>query len=449
MTFAPPSPKFIPARHHGGAQTPTLIVVHATVGPTTAGAALGVARMWNGPGSPVSSAHYVTDTATTYQCVGDHTVAYHCGHNDDSLGLEMCFMPLANSLANWLLPKSARKGRRDSYQHGKVIPLRWLNPTVSSMMVRNANLQAQLHLAYGIPVRYLGVEEVKAWDAAGRPAHLGGYTTHAVMSEAFHQSTHWDPGTWPQRLYDRTLRRQVRALRKGAEPTPTPAPGSTDTLNVLAWNVKTGNPAAKHTIENLLELHKPDVAVFMECQPLAVDFKEIEATSGYTVLRERVASGWYHEPMDERGETVVLLAPGVTASYDKVRVMGQRWVGPVHRNEHTGRRYRMLRLKAHGKTWRLCAAHWPTGWSHAKNTSAVQETLRFSRAWMGRGLRAPSVIVGDLNAGAGKLRPMFPKQTVTGTGPDNLIAGKADVTMEKLGRYGSDHHAVLYCLEAK
>lgn len=217
-TFQPPAPEFIGARFHGPDHQPdpTLVVLHATVGPTAAGAARAVAHMWAGPNSPVSSAHYATDEAETIQCVYDHTEAYHCGYNIGSLGLEMCFMPLAASLANWLLPPKLRIGPQPVYQHAKITPLRWLQPSVRAMMRRNARLQAELHLSYGIPILFRDVPEVLAWDAAGRPAHLGGYTTHAVMSEAFHKSTHWDPGAWPQGLYDRTLRRQAAQLRAAA-----------------------------------------------------------------------------------------------------------------------------------------------------------------------------------------------------------------------------------------
>lgn len=211
-TYAAPSPPMIAAAHHGGAQTPTLIVMHATVGPTKTGAARAVAEMFRA-GARVASAHYVVDEAITYQCVGDHAVAYHCGYNADSLGIEMCFYPLADSLRNWLRPKSERTGPRLEAGHQSITPMRWLQPTVRRMLRRSANLAGDLCLAYGIRRRYIGVRAVRAWDAAGRPAELGGITTHAVMSRAFKKSTHWDPGAWPRRLFIHRVRVHVRKIK--------------------------------------------------------------------------------------------------------------------------------------------------------------------------------------------------------------------------------------------
>jgi hypothetical protein len=214
VTYPAPNPTQIPAAHHGGSQRPTLIVMHATVGPTKAGAARAVAEMFRA-GARVTSAHYVVDEAATYQCVGDHTVAYHCGYNPDSLAIEMCFYPLADSLRNWLRPKSERTGDRLEVGHTRLTPMRWLQPTVRRMFRRTATLTGDLCLAYGIRRRYLGVRKVRAWDAAGRPAELGGITTHAVMSRAFKRSTHWDPGAWPRRLFMYRVRAHVRRV-KGA-----------------------------------------------------------------------------------------------------------------------------------------------------------------------------------------------------------------------------------------
>ena len=214
-TYAPPRPPFIPAAHHGGSQRPTLIVMHATVGPTKAGSARAVAKMFAG-GARVASAHYTVDELETYQSVGDHTVAYHCGYNPDSIAIEMCFYPLADSLRNWLLPKSERTGDKLTVGHQLILPARWLQPAVRRMFRRAANLVGDLCLAYGIRRRYLGVRAVRAWDAAGRPAELGGITTHAVMSRAFKKSTHWDPGAWPRRLFIHLVRNHVQKIKNGA-----------------------------------------------------------------------------------------------------------------------------------------------------------------------------------------------------------------------------------------
>lgn len=211
--FAAPSPPMIAARWHGGRQTPTLIVMHSTVGPAKAGAARGVAGYFAREGNK-TSAHYVVDAAEVIQTVGDHTVAYHCGHNQDSLGIEMCDYPVLKSVAHWFLPKKQRTGHQNVTPHGKVNPLRWLEPSHRAMLRRAGHLVGDLCLAYNIPVRTLTDAQLRAWDHAGRPAHLGGIVTHAQMSRVFHQSTHWDPGSWPRALFLHRVRVRVKNRKK-------------------------------------------------------------------------------------------------------------------------------------------------------------------------------------------------------------------------------------------
>lgn len=206
----PPSPRLIAARWKGSAQAPGLLVMHSTVSPTKAGAAGAVARMF-ATETTKTSAHYVVDAAEVIQCVGDHTVAYHCGHNQDSIGIEMCDMPVADSQAHWWLPKSKRRGKRGWFHHRPMRPLRWLEPQHRAMLGHTAHLAARLCLAYGIPIRYLSDDQLRAWDRAGRPARLGGIVTHAQMTQVFKQSTHWDPGRWPKRLF---LKHVIKAAAK-------------------------------------------------------------------------------------------------------------------------------------------------------------------------------------------------------------------------------------------
>lgn len=205
MKFPAPTPDFIPARFHGGRQTPGLIVLHSTVGPTKKGSARGVARFFATEDNP-TSATYCVDEAEVIQCVGDHTVAYHCGYNNDSLAIEMCDYPAEGTLARWF-------GRRQPGDHKKVSRLRLMDPQHRRMLENTIDLTADLCLAYGIPPRFLGVKEVQAWDRGGRKAALGGITTHAVMSKAFRRSTHWDPGAWPRHLFMGRLRAAVAAKK--------------------------------------------------------------------------------------------------------------------------------------------------------------------------------------------------------------------------------------------
>ncbi|HET6699525.1 MAG TPA: peptidoglycan recognition family protein [Nocardioidaceae bacterium] len=167
MTVAPPSPPFIAARHHGGSQTPRAVVMHATVSPDNPGTARDIANWWAGPSSPVTSAHYVVDPRETIQCVGDHTVAYHCGYNTGSIAVEMC-----------------------DEQTGPAS--RWADADSRAIVDRSAELVARLCLAYGIEMRRPSIAELKA-----KGPH--GIYGHDDSRRAFGHTTHTDPRDfdWP------------------------------------------------------------------------------------------------------------------------------------------------------------------------------------------------------------------------------------------------------------
>jgi N-acetylmuramoyl-L-alanine amidase CwlA len=186
-TYAAPSPLLIPARWHGGSQTPRSIVMHSTVSPCKPGAARATAEFFAREDNP-TSAHYCVDPLEVVQCVPDHTVAYHCGYNQDSIGIEMCEYP--------------------AFVVNRVNLARWLTPEHRRMKRRAAHLVARLCLAYDIPPYFVGVK--------GLLAGKHGVTTHACMSKAFKRSTHWDPGAWPRRQFMRQVRRQIALIKSGA-----------------------------------------------------------------------------------------------------------------------------------------------------------------------------------------------------------------------------------------
>jgi N-acetylmuramoyl-L-alanine amidase CwlA len=178
--FQAPHPDLVAARWKGGAQTPKDIVLHSTVTPCDFGWARKVAHFFATEDNK-TSAHYIVDPGEVIQCVGDHTVAYHCGFNQDSIAVEMCEFPSLLNLARWLSPKHIM------------------------MRKRAQRLVARLCLAYDIPPYYRGVK--------ARLDGKHGVTTHNVMSKAFKQSTHWDPGAWPRRLFMRGVRKRIEVLK--------------------------------------------------------------------------------------------------------------------------------------------------------------------------------------------------------------------------------------------
>jgi hypothetical protein len=58
--------------------------------------------------------------------------------------------------------------------------------------------------AYDVPVVFLTPADL----LAGKH----GITTHANVSLAFGESTHWDPGFWPQYRFMRLVRKEYAAL---------------------------------------------------------------------------------------------------------------------------------------------------------------------------------------------------------------------------------------------
>jgi hypothetical protein len=179
--ISPPSPPFIPARFRGGKQTPKAIVMHATVSSDNKGTARDIANWWAGPTSPKSSAHYTVDPGEVIQSVGDHTVAFHCGFNQNSIGVEMC---------------DEQVGPAD----------RWQDADSTAIIRRAARLVARLCLAYDIePIRPT-IAELKR-----RGPH--GIYGHNDSRLAFGSTTHTDPRDFPWPMFMRLVRKEVRRLR--------------------------------------------------------------------------------------------------------------------------------------------------------------------------------------------------------------------------------------------
>lgn len=204
--FAPPTRPFIPARHRGGSQTPRGIVIHGTVSPDNAGTARTIANWWHGPTSPVTSAHYVVDPREDIQCVGDHTVAYHCGFNTGTIAIELCDEQVG--------PAS-----------------RWTDADSVAILHRAARLAAELSLAYGIEVSRPSVAELKA-----KGPH--GIYGHNDSRLAFGHTTHSDPLDFPWDKFLGMVRAEVAALRGGlaspSAPAAAPAkPSKAKTFKVL------------------------------------------------------------------------------------------------------------------------------------------------------------------------------------------------------------------------
>lgn len=195
--FPAPAPVYLgpPAKSSGLGNKPiNRIVIHSTVSPCEPGGARRIAAYFRSAAAG-GSAHYCVDPKETVQIVYDSTIAWHAPPNANSLGVEMCDVPgpVPNDS-----PGSARwKALKRSW--------RWVRPNQRAMLARAAKLTAELCAAYEVPAVFLSSTELRA----GRR----GITTHANVSGAWRQSTHWDPGFWPRRRFMRLVRRELRAIR--------------------------------------------------------------------------------------------------------------------------------------------------------------------------------------------------------------------------------------------
>jgi hypothetical protein len=197
--FPAPSPTYLgpPKKHSGSNNKPiNRVVIHSAVMPCEPGRARQLARM-NSEGTGGGSWHYATDPTETIQCSYDSMVCWHAPPNDHSIGIEM---------ADWPEQLPAPEGTT-RWQRAR-LRWRWTGRNHQRMLNRTARLTAELCLAYDLPIRFLSPADLQA----GRK----GITTHANVSQAFGQSSHWDPGFWPRYAFMALVRSHAAALRKAA-----------------------------------------------------------------------------------------------------------------------------------------------------------------------------------------------------------------------------------------
>lgn len=164
---------FVAARHFSAANRTKvdLIVIHTaecSEGPSSARA---VADYFAGANAPQASAHYVVDADHVIQCVLEKDIAWHApGANDRGIGIEHAGFARQTS-ADW----------RDNYSEKE--------------LVNSANLAGTLAVRYGIPLRRLTVDELRAGAR--------GFCGHVDITIAFNGGKgHVDPGVaFPWDLY--------------------------------------------------------------------------------------------------------------------------------------------------------------------------------------------------------------------------------------------------------
>ena len=193
-----PAPPYLgpPFRFSSGHNKPIRrLVVHSTVSPCVPGGARAIAAYFRG-NTAGGSAHYVIDPAEVVQAAYDDVICWHAPPNPHSLGFEMCDIPGPRPAPGtpWQTIQRLRRAWR------------WIKPNQLRMLRRTAQVVAQAALAYDVPLVFLTADDVRK--------DRSGITTHANVSDAWHESTHWDPGWWPRRRFMRLVRRYAKKLEK-------------------------------------------------------------------------------------------------------------------------------------------------------------------------------------------------------------------------------------------
>lgn len=186
--YPAPAPAYLgPPRHFtfGDNKPINRIVIHSTVSPCKVGGARAIAAYFRGV-TAGGSAHYVVDPGEVVQVGYDSVICWHAPPNRNSLGVELCDMPFP-----------APEGHA-----------RWLDAAHLQMLDRAARLTAELCLAYDVPLRRV------TW--AGLKLGRRGITSHAAVSKAFSQSSHWDPGAFPWRRFIKKVRHEAALIQRKA-----------------------------------------------------------------------------------------------------------------------------------------------------------------------------------------------------------------------------------------
>ena len=208
----PPSPPVIdghPAKHSGTLNHPVRrVVIHSAVMPCEKGRARQLGEM-NSKGSGGGSWHYAVDPAEVFQCSWDSYVCWHAPPNDGSLGIEMADYPgpvPSDDKRPTGMKLVTAKAVAEFKSAGRA--WRWGRRDQRRMLRKTARLTAHLLLANDLPLRYCGPRALRN----GRR----GWTTHAAVSAAWGESTHWDPGWWPRAWFAALVRRYAKEIREQA-----------------------------------------------------------------------------------------------------------------------------------------------------------------------------------------------------------------------------------------
>ncbi len=379
MNYPAPAPKMIAARHKGGRQTPRAIVIHATVSPDNPGTAEAIAKWWAGPNSPVTSAHYVRDPKVTFQCVGDHTVAYHCGSNQDTIGYELCDEQIGAAS-------------------------RWKDADSQAIIRGAARDVAQLCLAYKIqPIR----PTVAQLRAKGKHGIYG----HDDSRRAFGRTTHTDPRDFPWDQFLALVRQQIDAIKKAAAGGPNyPKLAAAD---FAVWNAKVGD--------------RPTFGAELEAVMNGRRFGAILETGGNRDVIREYAGDMKYSIFTGKGDvgasTMILAKHGSGITRHGLIDVDTVWWGPKGK-AIPGRAFPWFRWVEDGRPSMFIAPHMPWGPTRPRNVKAWVDCSKMLRHYAAVSTGYDLLIAGDLNQLASVRLPYSIRGTATAIGAQIITTGE-------------------------
>ena len=302
----------------------------------------------------------------------------------------------------------------------------------AAQLVSIKRLLLWLNKVEGIPVR-----KIQHWDGSGV-----GYHTQ------FGAPSHWTPVAkscpGPERIkqFNEVLVPWFQTNPEVRVPAPLPVPS----LTVVAWNVGPANPDALTTLREWTTQHNPDVIVLSEAAKYADVLPKLK---GFKVYQEKPPKN--ADRSDDTGDVAILTADRVTVGFKWIDRMKLPWKVFRYNVLHKPHAYPVVNVKVRGKRWRVRGSHWPTHGFSGGNRKAVMESARASKRWLRRGLKVPSIDVGDLNETRTTLAGWYGKRfKVFGKGIDVAVTRRVlDAEWKELPKGGSDHHGRLYKFTAK
>lgn len=223
-------------------------------------------------------------------------------------------------------------------------------------------------------------------------------------------------------------------------------------MKALVWNCWVGNKRVGLSLRNWIKQHNPDVIFLSEAR---THRKALSNIKGYALYQAKPVKKAKSGLVNDRGDSAILVRKDLVVQRARIARARLTWLVRSHNRRHTPREAQIVVLNIDGRKWRLRADHFPTGGFDSVNGEAFRDNAKRARRWLnlGKRKRTVSVIAGDLNEKAPRIKAFFGRKDreIAGEGIDLTIVQHGHVTEYKtLGKGGSDaHHAHLLTIEPK